>query len=540
MYPFGADGTLGWATPAGELLQVASCIENKLIGVDYKKSLERGEEYRSRGKILERALDSSQGSGYGIGLSLKLEELPEPHEVSWILNRWPRFSYCSGDLDIRLQYYVEEGSVFQQYQIRNCGQEEKILPYVVSSDVCFREHDTGKLTFYPVPTHKSIQRLLLLKNSEVWVRDTTENVQMKMAVFLNAQRHLLWADTSPIRETEGEDDGEESEDPSHHLFRMVSAEFQEAISTGKFWSERQENQNRRRFVESHRRRGTSIHEKLNYAEWRSKLVIPSNSTQELCVVIQTSALLGAESGELDQIRNPKQSQISSEGLSGSRVNEQAMQKLFQKIRHSQTGVVAKLRQFSLKSSDPKYRNQYSGNVSEYLNIGKAYVSVAWIGEASYYFFMAFLMANHFFRADGFSQIKIHFEYAKFLYTYGWRSSTLVITKKLSRLLSTKQPMDESMTVLWQKVQALLASIYLEKGAFSKAESIYQQALSRLQSNEKNLGPVSTRLLERTAWAQANQGKYEQANKNYTRLLDQQSSQRGTILSNLGFIARRLG
>ena len=418
MYPFGIDGTLGWASPAGELLQVASCIENRLVGVDYKKSLDRGEDYYSRGKVLEKATDSSQGSGYGIGLSLDLDGLREPYEVFWILNRWPRFSYHRGDIEIRLQYYVEAGSVIQQYQIRNDGQEEEILPYIVSSDVCFREHGAGKHTFYPVPIHKSVQRLLLLKNSEVWIRDTIENVQMKMAVFLNAHRQSLWSDPSPIRKAEGEDNVAKLEDPSQNLSLSIRAKFQEAISSGKLWSEHQENDNRFRFAGCYPEQGTPIHKEPNYAEYRSTLVIPAKSTQELCVIIQISELLKTGSVIHDQTRNPDRIQISSNVPTARRLIDQTPQRRFQKIRHSQASVVAKLRQFLLKSSGPKYWTQASEIVSRYLHVGKACVSMTWIGEARYYFFMASLVADNFYTNDTSSQIKVLLEYANFLKTHG--------------------------------------------------------------------------------------------------------------------------
>ncbi|KAL8634463.1 MAG: hypothetical protein Q9228_007942, partial [Teloschistes exilis] len=176
MFPFGIDGTLAWTTPAGELLQVASCLENKLISVEYKRSIDRGRGYLDRGKMLERALDQSQGSGFGIGLSLDLAL--EPVHKSWLYNRWPRYRFMDNGLDIRLQYYIDAHSVIQQYSVRNNGEEEKSLPYSFSSDLVFREHRGQKSPIHPVPTNKTPERLFLFRNSEVLIQNQTEKCQV--------------------------------------------------------------------------------------------------------------------------------------------------------------------------------------------------------------------------------------------------------------------------------------------------------------------------------------------------------------------------
>ena len=160
-YPFGANGTVGWTTAAGELLQVASCINNKLVGAEYQKNIQRETDYDDRGKMLEEAISAPQGSGYGIGLSLGVPL--EPEEKSWVHNRWPRFTYRHGALNIRLQYYIHASTVIQEYQVRNMGQEEVPLPYIYSSDICFRKHGSDKSQIYPVPTGKSPARLLLFQ-----------------------------------------------------------------------------------------------------------------------------------------------------------------------------------------------------------------------------------------------------------------------------------------------------------------------------------------------------------------------------------------
>ena len=180
-YSFGRDGTLGWTTPAGELLSVASSIDERLVGIEFKKSIELGQDYHQRGKMLARAVKASQGSGYGIGLSLDMEI--NSSQVSWVYNRWPRYTYQHDGLEIRLQYYVESQSVIQQYQIRNNGQEDASLPYVITSDVCFRKHQWPAEAMQPVPSTKCPERLLIVQNSEVLIRNPTYQAQFKNGAF---------------------------------------------------------------------------------------------------------------------------------------------------------------------------------------------------------------------------------------------------------------------------------------------------------------------------------------------------------------------
>ena len=192
IYPFGNEGTLAWATPAGELLQIASCIDNELIGIECKRLVEKGDGYYQKGRMLSEAVQLPQGSGCGIGLSLAVDI--QPSDVSWVQNRWPRFTYQYNNLDIKLQYYVEpkSRSIIQQYQICNTAPNEVSLPFIVSSDACFRRHGNASHKSHPIPSGKSHERLLLFNNSEVLLDCAAERAQFRMSVFLNAQRLSLW------------------------------------------------------------------------------------------------------------------------------------------------------------------------------------------------------------------------------------------------------------------------------------------------------------------------------------------------------------
>lgn len=98
---------------------------------------------------MEKAVSSRQGLGYGIGVSLGSN--PETSDVSWVHNRWPRYSYRAALLDIQLQYYIDSASqsIVQQYQIRNDSREDASMPYIINSDICFREHGKINGKSYP-------------------------------------------------------------------------------------------------------------------------------------------------------------------------------------------------------------------------------------------------------------------------------------------------------------------------------------------------------------------------------------------------------
>ncbi|KAL8746477.1 MAG: hypothetical protein Q9190_001512 [Brigantiaea leucoxantha] len=201
---FGAGGTLAWATSTGELLEIASCVRNKLVGAIFKRSIEGGDYDLARHDVLQRAINSPQGSGYGIGISLEIDL--EPTEVAWVHNRWPRYTYAYRGLEIRLQYYIDSNSVVQH------------------SDLCFHEHDSDDHNFHSIPTGKSPERTLLFQNSEVLIRSSVHDMHLRMACFLNGQRQSLWINQTSTFKAKTGVEAEEAEKEIDHDFNTSSTE----------------------------------------------------------------------------------------------------------------------------------------------------------------------------------------------------------------------------------------------------------------------------------------------------------------------------
>ncbi|KAG7006888.1 hypothetical protein G7Y79_00012g032240 [Physcia stellaris] len=227
-----------------------------------------------------------------MGLSLDLDL--RPVNVSYIHNRWPRFTYQHNALDIRLQYYIDSHRVVQQYQIRNNGQEEHFLPFIVSSDICFWEHKDVREEARPVPTGKSPDRLLLFQNSEVLVRDTTYKAHLRMTLFQNTQRISLWADKPLGIDEETIEGGNDTHDTDRGIERF-ERELQDIIINKRDFLYSQ-NFHLTSMYELHygrdvRRKQTQPSQRKNFAKHHDKLTLPGLSTQELCLVIHLEDIL---------------------------------------------------------------------------------------------------------------------------------------------------------------------------------------------------------------------------------------------------------
>lgn len=111
---------------------------------------------------------------------------------------------------------------------------------------------------------------------------------------------------------------------------------------------------------------------------------------------------------------------------------------------------------------------------------------------------------------------------------------------LTQYTSSGEGEEEKTIKLWFEVRIQLASRDLKLGRFLQAENLYYQLLQHLTKGASTLEPVSALIWERIAWAKVNRGQYEQASEIYNRFLEQGSASRRTLLSNLGFINRRLG
>ncbi|KAL8907813.1 MAG: hypothetical protein Q9171_005701 [Xanthocarpia ochracea] len=538
VYSFGSNGTLAWTTPAGELLQVASCVHNRLRGADYKRSIERGYDYHDRGKMLEMALDSSHGCGYGIGLSLG--EGVELVERCWVDHRWPRFTFQYDGLEITLQYFVHSQSIIQEYHIQNPGQEEVQLPYIISSDICFREHGRQSTQIHPVPIGKSAERLLLFQNTEMLIRNDIEKCQLKMALFLNSKKQSLWTKPKPKGDSETElgressdhlsaeseeangeqDEANGEQDEANRELDEAERKLRSKILGGQlvdeddfdlWWLYRKEYARkeyaRKKYARVHAERQSASHDMANLAAQKHDLVVPAGSTQKLCTVIQLSSLQLAESGQLEpQPESCEPARKIDENVSQSNVVARA------RIRARQT------------------RRSYCYR--------EAWAAIGSIADARYHLLMACLIAEYLYPEGSYTLSNTRLTYAKFLHNHGWHSEALEILEDLYDTLSKGRSTTKDSKVLREKVQIRLANVYLDTHRFAEAARLYESALL-----SPIIGPTpdSARCLERIAWAQVKQEEYEEARKTYSLLLSRWPEiRRQTVLINIGFVERKLG
>jgi len=469
--------------------------------------------------MLEKAVNSPQGCGYGIRISL--EKNLEPSEVSWIHNRWPRYRYQVGSLDIRLQYYVDCQSLVQQYQIRNNSHEAAYLPYTISSEICIREHKVGQATSHPISARKSFERLLLFGNSEVVVRNARAKVQVKTAVFLNAQRTSARAEQSLGAETSDANDPTSLNKESNR----VEDELRQTILAKRFPSRGKDVEwiswYSRHYDRKPGRERSRLYERDNFAEHRNRLLVPGKSTQELCAIIQILELPQPEPELNDAPSSDSHAQTHS-------------------IWERQSALRGESKDFSPDTSDPVHMSRVSRYLDEHVSLGEEFAKDEWTGEARYHFYTAYLIGESFFSQDPIRFGKTRFRYARFLDNNGWCSDAFTMVNDLFHDLSTKDTEDGDVFSLWMEVLSQLASMCLDKNEFGKAEALYEQALSRFLQGGIKHNPSSAGFLERVAWTQVYQEKYEEADRNYTHLLDRTSFKRRTLLSNRCFIKRRLG
>lgn len=527
---------MGWTTPAGELLSVASSFDNRLVGIEYKKSIERGQGYYERDKMLRRVVKASQGSAYGIGLSLGMKI--DPSDVFWIHNRWPRYSFQHDGLEIRLQYYIKSQSVIQQYQIRNNGQEDALLPYVITSDLCFLEHHRGGTaagTAQPVPSTKCPERLLLIQNLEVLIRNSTYRAQSEMAFFLNGERQSLWANRPP---SESERDAVDSDDTENITGDLKEAEdtIRNSINAKKLLSTRDDYHLRylyRRYYNRILRQDQSLANKQNdFATYRNQIVVPGESTQELTTVIQISGFTGSEPA-------PKDPALSGNAKINQSFSSDEEDLTMDNIWDREERLAERANDFSLDKSDSRSKSQISEFVKDHIGLGKACSKVGWIGEARYHFLMAYLIAESFGKHNRHTWNNARIEYAEFLDNNGWHRTALSIAKGLVPDLFGEGSGGEDITGLWTVIVNRVASILLKNRSFIEAEALYEKGLDNFSENSTELNTDSAHFLERVALTQAYQEQNRKAHASYMRLLAQQSSAHQIILSNLGFIERRL-
>lgn len=581
LYSFGNDGTLAWTTAAGELLQVARFINNKIVGANYKKSIDRGPTLQDRCKMLEEAAVQPQGSGVGIGLSLYLSGdrfLVEPYKTCWVQNRWPRFYFEYQGLDIRLQYYIESHYLIQEYQVRNGGEEEVSLPYMFSSDVCFREHGPEPNPIDPITSGKSSARSLLCQNSEVLIQSQAQQCELAMALFLNSQRHSLWArDRAGEHSQEGYDpkdimSPEEEIKGLQEVEERLRAKIREGDLkdyTAPLDLDGLYGENNRSIYGITEARSQ---DNFSWATSQNSLTVPGRSTQELRAVLRMStfshrlreipglciAVTPTEEEEaiLDNMRSdvgyrlgspapqalPTETEVDDESTgslssSGDEQNSKTALSLAAVDKRAQLDQLAS--EFSSELPEGQRERHMTKLIYQHLAVGQAFMTADWIGEAGYHLLMACSIAEYAHKEGSYLWSHSRFQYAKFLNKFGWYSAALKIMKKLSLVLRDIIPRSQEIGTLYEKVQSRLASMYLKRQLFREAEMIYHEALPHSISDVQGLTSVLARYLEKRAWAQVRQGKYSEARDSYSILLKLSFGPRRTLLCNLGFIETRL-
>ncbi|KAL9015987.1 MAG: hypothetical protein Q9185_006647 [Variospora sp. 1 TL-2023] len=538
IFSFGADGVLAWITSAGELLQVATCIGDRLKGVDFKKSIQRGLYYGERSEMLERAAGAPQGSGFAIGLSLGSQL--DPFERCWLHNLWPRFSYLYRGLEIRLQYWVDSRTVIQEYQIRNPAQEVVTLPYIVSSDVCFREHNAETASADQIAPGRSSARLLLFQNAQVVIRNEDHQCQMTMGLFLNGQRHPLWA---PSRLHE---DVKESKIVAGSLhtsdgLSQIDERLRRRIRTGQLVDEEADAEFRRSYRRCHDlgQGLQQLHDETNFSSHTSTLEVPPGSSQELRLVFHIAPF--SRSGkDQSELRSVPQAETKSDDGDQQHNGKPTSESMLDRIRTNQRSIVDKSIRIDLHSLGPEGKRQVSTLVNEHLEVGAACATLNLIGEARYHFFTASLIAEQIYKQDSYFLSLVRFKYGRFLFRYGWCSTALQVLEPLFHTLSIHKSKSARFELLRAKVQLRLASMYVQTDDHSKAVVMYARSMPNSGVEGEVLDQASAPYVERIAWAQVKQEEYEAAFENYMLLFKSSTSDRQVVLSNLGFIQRKLG
>ena len=538
MYPFGADGTLAWTTHAGELLFTANCIRNRLLGVEYARSIERGQRYNDRGKMLQKAVTSPQGDGFGIGISL--DNKLEPLHVSWIHNRWPRYTYKTESLDIRLQYYIESQSVIQQYQIRNNSPKDVPLSYYVSSNICFREHKGGGEESYPIPTSKSSARLLLFENSEIVVRNDIEPAaQMKMSIFFNSQRIPSWKEgmlsVNSVNADEAFMNHESVETPD---LRRAQEQLRNAILSRRFLSQRDNSEFEwlygKDYDQNLRGKRPRTFDPYNFSICKNEITIPKQSTQELCAIVQIRDVSVTD-------LPPRGSPPSDKAIDSQKQIPDAGRMPLSNRWDKLSNLMSTFEiEESFGSPDSVLTPLVLSILSEHASIGRLLVQQKWVGEARYHFHAACLITESFFKDDTLRVRHTRYRYAKFLDHHGWCSAALAILNELYRDLGPSELSNKDLASLWMEILGSMGSMYIDKGHFSMAEDLYKEALARNEMDNESQPSWMTYCISMIAWTQAHQYKYKEADASYAQLSTGISPSRGSFLSNRGFIKRRLG
>ena len=496
-----------------------------------------GEEYGNRAKALQKAIKSSQGEGYGLGIAIDLP-LDAP-EVCWVHNKWPRFSYRQNGLDIRIQYHIDSGKLVQQLQFRNNTTEAISVPYTTSFDVVFRKHASLESP-HSVPSGKSFERLMLFRNSTLVVQSRRYRTQCEAAFFENGQRKAIWLPDNLDKDEDSSDKSSQNtssrgssylEDEDSRLANWEDI-FENDYSFQRRLSESDNSYYRHYYKFSRERATAGESPKTNFAKHNKVLKIPAASTQELCVVIKLCSYSSLTRNR--QMSQPWESfkiTLPGNNLDRRRNNDEKTTKQQKSLSRQEARLNEKEAKLSTLSVGK--RAQLASEVTEaHAALGKHYVKLSDIGQARFHFFLAILVAKDSFRRASRQVCEARLTYAQFLYANGWRLSA----KRILQDLVIAEDLD--VLILVEEMQA---AMYVEDGNLASAEAVYTQLYSRLQHVIKKEEQEASQLLERVAWTQASQGKYAEAFGNYDILRSYSKSppSQNTLLCNLAFLKQRL-
>lgn len=516
---------------------MASSVNNRLVGVEYLKSISEGSDYDDRADMTQQAIETSHGSGYGFGLSLGIKM--DPSEVLWLHNRWPRYLFEYKGLKIRMQYYIESQAVIQHCQIRNDGQEIAKLPYVVSSDVFFLEHRGLSRPHQSSRFDISPGRSLLLQNSKLIMRSPLHRAQMEMVLFLNGERQHLWAyDQSGDNEHSAADSQHKGTNNEEML--EVERSIRKAINDKKYLSEDKDYEYRDLYIMNYGGDNKPVPKlnplpMINTAEFstcQQELTIPAGSTQELALFIHISPHSESERS----LHPPPVDEIQSEKGSSSEEAEPTIFDLWSKEER----LAASASGLSLDWSEPKNKQKIIKLIEEHVELGHAFAKIGATPEARYHFHIAYLVAEPLQAVERRRWDHTRLAYCAFLDDNGWHRTAFDVAQYIVHDLLDETSNHGDMPGLETTVVDSLAKILSKNGRVAEAQALYVKGLKRYSQHGSKLNVDSIHFLERIALIQAYRGLDRDALASYLRILDWRSPGRKIVFSNLGFISRRLG
>ncbi|KAI4134118.1 MAG: hypothetical protein LQ341_006080, partial [Variospora aurantia] len=327
----------------------------------------------------------------------------------------------------------------------------------------------------------------------VVIRNEDHQCQMTMALFLNGQRHPLWA-PGRLNENVKEPKIVAGSLYTSEGLSQIDERLRRRIRTGQLVDEEADAEFRRSYRRCHDlgQGLQQLHDETNFSSHTSTLEVPPGSSQDLRLVFHIAPF--SRSGkDQSELHSAPQAETKSNDGDHQHNGKPTSEAMLDRIRTKQRSIIDKSMRVDLHSLGPEGKRQVSTLVNEHLEVGAACATLSLIGEARYHFFTACLIAEQIYKQD-------------------------------SYFLSLFR----------------LASMYLETDDHSKAVEMYARSMPNSGVEGEVLDQASAPYVERIAWAQVKQEEYEAAFDNYMLLFESSTNNRQVVLSNLGFIQRKLG